>query len=566
MRQIFPLTKPSHHEHVMDAAAPWKYPKNTARITSMQKFCAGLIIFHFLIALGLAICSDNACQVSGGYLAQDSPDPGSEVSVLEVKWVINTSDIFTGLVFGAGYMGCQTVWDVDGDGVNEIVFGTGRGRSNRLWCFDAFNNFEWVYPPIDQDGLPGDPTSKVSLVDVDNNGVYELCIAGRGGRLHALDGLGSVVWTWDNPDMSDGLAMNGAPQAMDVDGDGFVEFFLNDNQGHIYRVNHRGEQEWVLSTGGGIGGHPTICDVDRDGLYEVLCVSTDTNVYCMDADTGAQKWLYITGGNMASNNVIVMDVNDDGEYEVIVWNDRHTEPGSIYCLNSFGIEIWRWVHPDPEGGIRLCQAVGDVDGDGGMDMAVMSNHGMFCLDISGVNPHTLWRIDVVEWSNQERLPPGATSNDFSSYQLIADIDGDGGQEVLWLAPFPIVTDAATGELEAFYSNDLLKVGGRQENGAWWGDVDGDGVSEWIVELNGNTQRETLVYCLTMNGEFPAMSPWPEYYHTAYPRGYQNDLGWLALNSAGSNSLWFPIPEIGSLILFCVFMSLSLSNARRRLER
>ena len=130
-----------------------------------------------------------------------------------------------------------------------------------------------------------------------------------------------------------------------------------------------------------------------------------------------------------------------------------------------------------------------------------------------------------------------------SYQLIADIDGDDEQEILWLAPFPIVTDGATGELESYYFNDLLHVGSRQENGGWWGDVDGDGVSEWICELNGNSQRETQVYCLTMNGRFPAKSPWPEYYHTSYPAEYQNQLDWLVLKSAYSNSLWFPIPEM-----------------------
>jgi hypothetical protein len=42
-----------------------------------------------------------------------------------------------------------------------------------------------------------------------------------------------------------------------------------------------------------------------------------------------------------------------------------------------------------------------------------------------------------------------------------------------------------------------------------GDVDGD-VSEWVCELNGPSCPETMVYCLTMNGEFPADAWWPEY--------------------------------------------------------
>ncbi len=92
------------------------------------------------------------------------------VAEIGLKWAINTSAVFSGMTFGAGHQGCQTVWDVDGDGTNEIVFGTRRGASRRLWCFDADGGFEWIYPPMDQDGLPGDPMSKVSPVDLNRDG------------------------------------------------------------------------------------------------------------------------------------------------------------------------------------------------------------------------------------------------------------------------------------------------------------------------------------------------------------------------------------------------------------
>ena len=58
-------------------------------------------------------------------------------------------------------------------------------------------------------------------------------------------------------------------------------------------------------------------------------------------------------------------------------------------------------------------------------------------------------------------------------------------------------------------------------------------------LQGNTHRETMVYCLTMGGSFPAKSPWPEYHHSAYPAVYQAQQEWLSLKAAYSNSLWFP---------------------------
>jgi hypothetical protein len=465
---------------------------------------------------------------------------------LEVKWRFNTSDQFPGRVFGVGHQGPPTVFDIDEDGENEVLWGTRRGDSKRLWCIGSWPTpeLEWVYPPIDEDGLPGDPTSKVSIIDVDNDGVYELALGGRGGRLHVLNGDGSVKWTWDNPNVGD--AMHGAPQAFDVDGDGFVEFFINDNMGFIHRVDDTGNLVWTSFQSGGNNGHPTIADIDRDGEYEVVWASEDHNVYCISARDGGEKWRFDAGSNMQTNQVIVVDVNEDGEYELLAWSIAPSN--AVFCIDPYGREVWRWVLPR-EGIIRLCQAIGDVDGDGRFEMAIMSSVGAFLVDIGGVGPVTEWEINVTEWSEQGLIGEGAQVNKWSSYQTIADIDGDGQQEILWLAPFPIVTDAATGVLEAYYWNEHVRRNNRAENGGWWGDADGDGVSEWIVELTGHTRgSDTLLYALTMGGESPAKSPWPEYYHSAYPAEYQQEQEWLTLKAAYSNSLWFPIPQFPQIMV------------------
>ncbi len=485
--------------------------------------------------------SDGRTEASAGVnFSTEFREP--EVPLLGVEWIVNMSDLTSSIV-GPGHRGCQTVWDVDGDGVMEMVFGNGRGDTKRLWCVDADSRLEWMYPPPDMPGLPGNP-GKVSLVDVDADGVYELCLAGRGGRLHVLNGDGQLVWYWDEPDRAD---MFGAPQALDVDGDGFVEFFLSTNHGYIHRVSHEGELVWTsFQTLPGNGGHPTVCDIDRDGEFEVVWACQDHNVYCIDAGSGLERWRFDTGSNMEFNNVIVADIDGDGEFEALAW----TSPpmSSVFSISHEGVEEWSWRHPR-QGTIRLCQAVGDLDRDGGMDMVVMSSDAGFALNISGDSPEVIWEVNFTEMSQSGELPWGATANYWSSYQTIADIDGDGELEVLWLAPFPIVTDGATGRLEAYYMNENVAVNRRAENGGWWGDIDGDNVSEWIVELGGHTYQETQLYSLTLGGQYPAPSPWPEYYHTAYPAEYQREQEWLTLKSAGSNSLWFPITELLLPLLF-----------------
>jgi len=372
-----------------------------------------------------------------------------------------------------------------------------------------------------------------------------------------IDGNGQVVWTWDNPTGAD---MYGAPQALDVDGDGWVEFFVSDNQGFVHRLNHDGEPVWTSSEGPGANlGHPTVCDIDRDGGFEVLWANNYRRVLCADAATGENRWSYNTTSTMKYNPVLVADIDSDEEYEAIAWTDT---PGEVICLDAQGRQIWNWSHPQ-QMNIRDCQAMGDVDGDGGMELMILSDWAGFCLDIGVSTPEIQWAVNFTEWSEDGSLPEGAVACSWCSYQLIADIDGDRELEVLWLAPFPIVTDAGTGELEAYYLNEFVAVGvsGRHNSG-WWGDVDKDGVSEWIVELMGDTYPETQLYCLTGGGSFPAESPWPEYYHCAYPAEYQLEQDWLTLKSAGSNSLWFPIPEASTTLCIGCLAYLFISIIRR----
>jgi len=476
---------------------------------------------------------------------------GEQKMGMEVKWAFNTSAAFPGMSFGSGHQGPPAIFDADKDGKNEIYYGTRRGDSKREWCLNGDGTLKWIYPPIGEDGLPGDPTTKVSFVDVNNDGSWNICLSGRGGVLHVLKNDGSVLWKWFND--VEGQAMHGAPQAYDVDGDGNVEFFMADNAGYIYRISNTGQTVWTSAQAGSANeGMVTIADIDQDGGYEVLYASQDHNLYCISADTGQEEWRFDTGENQQTNQVIVADVNHDGEYEAITWTDG-TAPssGKVYIVSFYGTELGRWTVPQEGINIRICQAMGDVDGDGNMEMALNTGSDLFVIDVGMATPTTEWELNVSQAAEEGKLPMGALADAWSSYQLIVDFDGDGAQEIIWTEPYPIVTDAATGAIEGYYVNDQIAVSRRQENGAGWGDVDGDGISEYVADLNGPSHPETMLYCLTANGKFPADAYWPEYYHSAIPD--QAAASWLKLNGAYSNSLWFPMPEvllpsIGALLL------------------
>jgi outer membrane protein assembly factor BamB len=483
------------------------------------------------------------------------------VPMLQVKWAFNTSDQFAGYAFGHGHQGAQTVWDIDADGKNEILYGTRKGASRRLWCIEQDGTLDWLYPPLADDPLAGDPWG-VSLVDVDNDGVYEACVAGRGGLLHVINGDGTPKWIFTEPTVGEaGPApsnMLGPPQAYDVDGDGYPEFFQATNSGYVHRVDHEGNLVWTSAkTSDSNEGHVTIADINRDDQMDVLFGSQDESVYCLESATGNEQWRFDTGSNMQTNAVFVADVNNDDEYECIAFTDAPNS--AVFVISFYGIEYGRWVEPHGTN-IRLTPALGDVDGDGNIEMAFMSGAQIYVIDL--MTMQTEWEQNVTTWSETGELPPGAMAADWSDYPIIADIDGDDELEVLWLVPFPIVTDAKTGTLEAYYKDEFSAENKRSENGGWWGDVDQDGISEWLVEITSPAQETAQLYCLTMNGKFPAEATWPEYVHCRYPGEYQAAQDWLTLKGAYSAGCWFPMPEF-ALPGIAALLSIGLLLWRRK---
>jgi outer membrane protein assembly factor BamB len=463
---------------------------------------------------------------------------------MTLEYTINLTKLFPPNIFGAGIRGFATVYDCDGDGTNEIYFGSRRGDSRRFWSFNGkTGEMNWIYPPISEDGLLGDPFSKPTLVDVDNDGVYEIAFQGRMGQLVVLNHDGSVKWIWTHPG-GEPIPMLNPVQALDTDGDGFVEFFSNDDNGYIYRVSHEGQLVWTSAKAGAANeANPTVGDVDGDGEMEVIWGSNDQFVYCVKASTGEEKWRFDTGAWMDEMNVIVADVNNDNAYEIIAYNDNPIS--SVFCLSWFGTEIWRWS-PGEGANIRIGQAIADVDKDGRLDMVLSTDIGHFCIDIAGDAPILKWEINCTKWGEEGIMPAEGAGNMRSPYQLIIDIDGDDQLEAILISngpnvTIPIVVDATTGELEAIYQNPNIK--GRYGCvGVWSGDVDGDGVSEYMFGAEGNTHSQSQRYVLTLGGKWPAEAPWPEMAHSALPYEDQQNADWLTMKALSSNSLFFPIPE------------------------
>ena len=246
-------------------------------------------------------------------------------------WVFcldNTGDVlwrFFGDRFRAS---APAVGDVDGDGAAEIVFATDNGHA---YCLRGDGRVKWRWTG----GMPFGRTG-VNLADLTGDGKVEVLLArsnaGRDCGAFALEGAtGKMLWHAPT-EMQQYISL----AATDLDGDGTLETIHGDKGNFLYCTNADGAERWRKELSGrGIFCAPTIGDVDGDGKPEILAGVRDN-----DPVTGASHFLVRADGSEAtpvklggggSTATAMGDMDGDGSLEVLA-----ATPGSVQCLNWGG--------------------------------------------------------------------------------------------------------------------------------------------------------------------------------------------------------------------------------------
>jgi len=230
-------------------------------------------------------------------------------------------------------------------------------------------------------------------VDVDRaaNRDLELVVLDRAqGQVHAFDLSGNELTGWP---VSVATGLPGAAAAGDLDGDGYPEIFVVDDQGYVHRWNRNGIEPlgWpaIASTTnlvGGVGttGSPVVGDVDGDGDSDLL---------------------------VALANGVLVALGNDGK--VLPGWPIAAQPGS--GLSPALLSLNDPVSPaDPPGPAWLHVVV--VGGDGlwnAFQVGARADSALFTTD--GVSARTPWigyggnrrRTSVLEDSNQRGASPVA---------------------------------------------------------------------------------------------------------------------------------------------------------------
>ncbi|MHA1556309.1 MAG: FG-GAP-like repeat-containing protein [Candidatus Heimdallarchaeota archaeon] len=257
-----------------------------------------------------------------------------------------------------------------------------------------------------------------------------------------------------------------SPVICDLQGDGLMEIIFTSQDGKVYCLNDSGLPYWVLSFGATCITSPNVVDINKDGKLEIL-VTISNMFYCIN-HTGDILWSLNTYVSISSSPSVA-DLDGDGCMEIFFCDFT----GKIWCLTDTGGPHWSYQL------FNYClggAAVADLDGDGYLEIIYgCIDENVYCLNYDG----------TLKWNH--------TVNSYiSTSPAIGDLDNDGTQEV-------IICSEETNTLYCLNASGgkdwHFDIGpGMCQNSQSIGDIDNDGYLEVIV---GSTS--TTLYCLNYTG-------------------------------------------------------------------
>lgn len=133
-----------------------------------------------------------------------------------------------------------------------------------------------------------------------------------------------------------------------------------------------------------IYGAPTVADLDGDGRSEVIVGTSLGLLYVLDGESGYTKRHFPMQFNQIEAQVAVSDLVGDGHLEMIVADMG----GNLVVLSAEGDVVW---DRHLSGTLPHTPSVGDVDGDGQLDVVVVSvtEHGCHLWALRGDTGETL---------------------------------------------------------------------------------------------------------------------------------------------------------------------------------
>jgi uncharacterized repeat protein (TIGR01451 family) len=329
--------------------------------------------------------------------------------------------------------------DVDGDGDLDLVVGNWE-QQNRIYLNGGDGTFDTTSYDI---GPADDATRALALGDLDGDGDLDLAVGNQAEQnvVYINDGYGNPFDAATHA-FGTGMGYSYALALGDLDGDGDLDLavghwgqqnalYLNDGDGTF-------DTTWYYF---GPPDHLTsdlaLGDLDGDGDLDLAVGNWGQQdvVYPNDGiGNPFDAVTYTVGpGDDATYALALGDVNDDGELDLAIGNEG--EQNTVYYNDGVINPFDTISAPVGSGGdATYALALGDVDGDGDLDLVVgnVYQQNVVYLNDGFGNPFDTSTIAI------------GAGND-ATYALVpGDVDGDGdldlavgndGQSVIYLNQF-----------------------------------------------------------------------------------------------------------------------------------
>lgn len=332
---------------------------------------------------------------------------------------------------GTRIWGAPASGDLNGDGCQELVLGCDDGL---VYVFDHQGNPLPGWPKDLGNNQYGSriavENSSPALADLDGDGRLDI-IMGNGpwygdvgdGLVHAWRHDGSELPGWPQPVYGDAFA----PAAVaDLDGDGLSEVVAVTNLGMVYLWDRGGNllPGWPVSAGSvRIMAGAAVGNLDGDQEKEIVVAANDggqLKLWALKIDgSSLPGWPKVlqTGAVHVLSSPALADLDGDGQLEIVVAAER--DPSGVayvHCLRGDGTYLDGWPFALSFAATLSSPALGDLNGDGRPDIALVSGDGML-YSISHDNG------PIINWSKE--VPTNGRGS-----PAIADVDGDGSPDVL----------------------------------------------------------------------------------------------------------------------------------------
>jgi len=396
-----------------------------------------------------------------------------------------------------------TLADLDGDGDLDVIFAPGPPSNSALIWFNdgrgAFSASTATLPPL------LDPT-RVTAADLDGDSAPDLIFGhmneeaaiwfndGQGGFTAGGSGSNPIAYNaWNMP--AHGPVGRGGIAAGDVDGDGDVDLVIGTREDVPRGSPSATNQVWLNNGAGRFTpgqrletSHTfavTLADLDRDGDLDIAtangCLPSGcplpirNRIWLNDGQANfsepvSQHRLSLVTNPSRVVHAAVGDIDGDGNLDLVMGNDGYT----ITLLNNGRGKLT----PKPGSPLQRSDgglALGDLDGDGDPDLVLanpIANGGTSILINDGAGNFT----------TSHSLAPDSTRN-----LILADIDGDDDQDLLEFTGAASLSGTEANRMKIWTNNGqggftlassldwgTTRTTGTAAQRAVTADVDGDG--------------------------------------------------------------------------------------------